>query len=94
MEFSKRGLSQGLLSLPDSLIHLPFRAPALYGGGVVRGGATNGAVRRAVGVQTRGVKCWHLVGGGQEGPEGPAIGQSLLEGVMAQRAPEGQAGIF
>ena len=25
---------------------------------------------------------------------GPAIGQSLLEGVVAQRTPEGQAGIF
>lgn len=37
MEFSKRGLSQGLLSLPDSLIHLPFRAPALYGGGWLEG---------------------------------------------------------
>ena len=40
-----RSLSQRLLSLTDSLIHLPSRAPALYGGEVVRGGATNGAVR-------------------------------------------------
>lgn len=40
-----RSLSQGLLSLTDSLIHLPSRAPVLYGGEVVGGGATNGALR-------------------------------------------------
>ena len=32
---------------------------------------------------------------GPRGPRGgPGIGQSLLEGVMAQLTPEGQAGVF
>lgn len=42
----------------------------------------------------RGVSAGTWQMGAKRALGGPAIGQSLLEGVVAQRTPEGQAGIF